>query len=79
MNRAQTEQAYARKSRIVGLAIAATVVVWYLGTTLVAGMGGQARFVFLIDLAALAAFVWIFVNIWRLLQLRRALNSEELR
>ncbi|WP_328598900.1 DUF5337 domain-containing protein [Pseudooceanicola pacificus] len=76
MNREDTERAYARKGRTVGLAIAATMVIWLGGTTLVAAMGWQARYVFLFDLAAMAAFVWIFAVLWQMWRLRQELKDS---
>ena len=65
----QTEiVAQARQAAVV---IAATMVVWMGAQWLGGQLGWQARFVFLFDLAALAAFVWaIYVTfrIWRMRQ-----------
>lgn len=74
--REDTERAYARKGRTVALVIAGTMIVWLGGTTLVAAMGWPARYVFLFDLAALAAFVWIFAVLWQMWQLRQKMKSE---
>lgn len=58
----------ARKGRMVGVVIAVTMVLW-MGLQLVGGqLGLPARFVFLFDFAAIAAFVWALVvvaGIWR--------------
>ena len=70
------ERAMARKGRIAALVIAGTAIVWLLGTTLVPMMGGQARFVFLFDMAAIAAFLWVFVVIWQIWRLRQQLNEQ---
>jgi len=74
--RQQTERAMARKGRTVALVIAATMVIWLVGTTLVPYMGWPARFVFLFDMAAIAAFIWVFVVIWQIWQLRQQLNEN---
>lgn len=58
----------ARQARLVAIVIAATMVLW-MGAQLLGGaLGWSPRFVFLFDLAALAAFVWALVvttRIWR--------------
>ena len=65
----QTEiVAQARQAAVV---IAATMVVWMGAQWLGGQLGWQARFVFLFDLAALAAFVWalyVTFRIWRMRQ-----------
>lgn len=66
----------ARKGRTVALVIAATMVIWLVGTALVPYMGWPARFVFLFDMAAIAAFIWVFVVIWQIWQLRQQLNEN---
>ncbi len=70
------ERAMARKGRVVAVVIVATMLIWLVGTNLVPYMGWPARFVFLFDLAAIAAFVWIFTNIWQLWRLRQQLNDN---
>ena len=58
----------ARQARLVGIVLAVTIVLW-MGAQWVGGqLGLEARFVFLFDLAAIAAFVWALVvtyQIWR--------------
>ena len=58
----------ARKARLVGLVLAATMALW-IGAQVVGGeMGWDTRFAFLFDFAALAAFFWALVvtyQIWR--------------
>lgn len=58
----------ARQSRLVGIVIAVTMVLWIGAQWLGAELGWQSRFVFLFDFAALAAFFWALVvtyQIWR--------------
>ena len=67
---APTEQdrALARQARLVALVIAGAMILWMGAQWLGREFGWQARFVFLFDLAALAAFVWAFYvtyQIWR--------------
>lgn len=76
MNREDIERAYARKGRVAGITTAVTMVAWYVGTTLVAYLGGQPRFVFLFDMMALALFVWIFAQLWQMWRMRQMLKSE---
>ena len=58
----------ARKARLVGLVLAATMALW-IGAQVVGGeMGWDTRFAILFDFAALAAFFWALVvtyQIWR--------------
>ncbi|SEM66533.1 DUF5337 domain-containing protein [Palleronia pelagia] len=60
--------ALGRRARNVGIVMAVTMVLW-MGAQFIGGrLGLPARFVFLFDLAALAAFVWALVvtyQIWR--------------
>ena len=58
----------ARQARLVGIVLAVTIVLW-MGAQWVGGqLGLEARYAFLFDLAAIAAFVWAMVvtyQIWR--------------
>ena len=58
----------ARKARLVAFVIAGTMLVW-LGAQWIGGrIGLEARYAFLFDFAALAAFFWALVvtyQIWR--------------
>jgi spore maturation protein SpmA len=58
----------ARQARMVAFVIAGTMLLW-MGAQWIGGqMGLEARFVFLFDFAALAAFFWALVvtyQIWR--------------
>ena len=58
----------ARQARLVGIVLAVTMVLW-MGAQFFGGqLGLETRFVFLFDLAAIAAFVWALVvtyQIWR--------------
>ena len=69
MNQAtDQDKALARQARFVALVIAGTMVLW-MGAQWVGGkLGLEARYVFLFDLAALAAFIWalyVTYQIWR--------------
>lgn len=61
----------AAKSRVAGLVIAGTMVLWLCGQWLGPELGLPARFVFLFDFAALAGFFWALVvtyQVWRMRQ-----------
>lgn len=64
----QTDLQRARQARLVGIVLALTMVLW-MGAQFFGGqLGLETRFVFLFDLAAIAAFVWALVvtyQIWR--------------
>ncbi len=63
-----TEMYLARKGRTVGVVIAVTMLVWMGAQWLGGQMGWPVRFVFLFDLAAIAALIWALVvtyQIWR--------------
>ena len=58
----------ARQARLVGIVLAATIVLWMGAQWLGGQLGLETRFVFLFDLAAIAAFVWAMLvtyQIWR--------------
>ena len=65
---ADQEKILARRARLVAVVIAATMVLWMGAQVLGGRIGLEARYVFLFDLAALAAFFWALVvtyQIWR--------------
>ncbi|MGB3313877.1 MAG: DUF5337 domain-containing protein [Albidovulum sp.] len=56
----------AKEARLVAVVITATMILW-LGAQWLGGKAGwETRFVFLFDLAALAAFIWAMVVTWRI-------------
>jgi hypothetical protein len=60
--------ARAARARLVGIVLAGTMVLWMGAQWLGGQLGWETRYVFLIDLAAIAAFVWALVvayQIWR--------------
>lgn len=61
----------AATSRLVGLVIVGTVILWMGAQWLGGEMGWETRYVFLFDLAALAAFIWALVVTFRLWRRRR--------
>ena len=57
-----------RQGRLVALAIAGTMILWFLAQWIGRALGLEARYVFLFDLAALAGFLWALIvtfQIWR--------------
>ena len=59
---------HAAQARLVAIVLAATMVLWMGAQWLGGQIGLETRFVFLFDLAAIAAFVWAMVvtyQIWR--------------
>lgn len=67
-DRQNLESDLARKGRIVGLVIAGTMLLWMGAQWLGGQMGWPVRYVFLFDLAAIAALIWALVvtyQIWR--------------
>ena len=62
----QRDMALAREARQVAVVIAASMILW-LGAQWLGGRAGwDTRYVFLFDLAALAAFIWALVVTWRI-------------
>ena len=61
-------RAEARQMRLIGLVIAGTTVLWLAANWLGPWLGLAGEYAFLIDLAAMAAFVWalvLAVALWR--------------
>ena len=67
----QTEQQLVRKTRMVSIVIALTMVLW-LGVQFIGKNYGIAgRYALLFDFAALAAFFWSLVVIYQIWRARR--------
>jgi len=66
MTAPERQQALAREARMVAVVLAAAMLVWMGAQWLGGRMGWETRFVFLFDLAAMAAFVWSLVVTWRI-------------
>ncbi|GHE01430.1 hypothetical protein U879_14810 [Defluviimonas sp. 20V17] len=69
------ERAQAAQMRLAALVIAIAMVVWLGGQWLGGWLGLDPRLAFLMDFAALAAFVFAFVVVWRVWR-RRQDNKE---
>lgn len=58
----------ARQTRLVALVIAGTMLLWMAGQQIGAELGLPLKYTFLLDLAALAGFIWAMIvtyQIWR--------------
>lgn len=62
------QQALSREARLVAVVLAVTMLLWMGAQWLGGRMGWETRFVFLFDLAALAAFLWSLIVTWRIWQ-----------
>jgi len=60
------DQETARAGRQVAVVIAVTMILWLGAQWLGGRMGWEARYVFLFDFAAIAAFIWALVATWRI-------------
>ena len=68
----RTVSPQARKARIAAVVMAVTMILW-MGAQLVGGQVGlPVRYVFLFDLAAIAALVWALIVTYQVWQARRA-------
>lgn len=64
----ERDRRLAAKARLAALVMAGTMVLWLGAQWLGGRLGLEARYVFLFDFAALAAFFWALVvtyQIWR--------------
>jgi hypothetical protein len=59
------------QARLAAIVIAATAIMWVLGNYLGGRLGIDARYAFLLDFAALAAFIWALVVTWRVFRRRQ--------
>jgi hypothetical protein len=67
----ERERHLARQARLVSVVIAAAMVLWLGAQWLGGRIGLPPRYVFLFDLAALAAMVWALAVTWRIWRQRR--------
>lgn len=64
--------ALARQAKLVALVMCVAIVAWVLLQVIGREYGWQARFAFLIDFAALAAFAWALIVTFRIWRARSA-------
>ena len=62
---------FARRARLVAIVIAAATVLWLLLGEIGRHHGWPGRYALLIDLAAVAAYVWALAVTWQLWRKRR--------
>lgn len=67
----EAEQQIARQGRMTALVIAGTMLVWLAAQFIGPRIGLPGRYALLVDLLALAAFVWAFVNIYQIWRKRQ--------
>ena len=67
----EADRSLARQSRTVAVVIAVTTLIWLGGQWLGRELGLAGRYSLLIDLAALAGFIWAFVVTFRMWRARR--------
>lgn len=67
----EQDRAMARQARLVAVVIAMTMLLWMAAQWLGGEMGWEVRYVFLFDLAALAAFTWGMYVTWQIWRKRR--------
>ena len=67
----QQDREFARQGRNLALVIAGTGLIWVIFQSLIPALGITPRYAILIDLAALAAFIWSMVAAWRIWRRRR--------
>ncbi|MGY3439549.1 MULTISPECIES: DUF5337 domain-containing protein [unclassified Marinovum] len=65
------ELALARQGRITALVIAGTMLIWLGAQFIGPKIGLAGRYALLVDLLALAAFIWAFVNIYQIWRKRQ--------
>ncbi|MGQ0563629.1 MAG: DUF5337 domain-containing protein [Gemmobacter sp.] len=64
-------RARAAQARLAAVVLAGTMVAWMAAQWAGGRFGWEARYVFLFDLMAIAAFVWTMAVTWRLWRSRQ--------
>ncbi|TNF22007.1 MAG: hypothetical protein EP318_05155 [Rhodobacteraceae bacterium] len=67
----ETEHQIARQGRLTALVIAGTMLIWLAAQFIGPRIGLPGRYALLVDLLALAAFLWAFVNIYQIWRKRQ--------
>ena len=70
------EKALARQGRTVSIVIAVTMLAWMGAQWLGGKLGLPDRFVFLVDLFALAGFLWALIVTWQIWRKRRESSND---
>ena len=71
----ELERQVARKSRLVAVVIAATMVLWLGANFIGAKIGLAGRYAFLFDLLALAGFTWSLIVIYQIWRARQQMRD----
>ena len=66
-----SDKMLARQARLVSIVIAATMVGWMVAQWAGGRLGLPERYVFLVDLFALAGFLWALIVTWQIWRNRR--------
>ena len=66
------DQALTRRARFVSIVIAGTMILWMVAQWVGGELGLPDRFVFLVDLFALAGFLWALIVTFQIWRKRRA-------
>ena len=72
----EQDKDHARDVRRVAIVLAATMVLWMFASWAGGFYGWQARFAFLFDFLALAAFAWALIVTYRIWRARRDRNRR---
>ncbi|WP_333827793.1 DUF5337 domain-containing protein [Pararhodobacter sp.] len=72
----EQEQTHRRQVRIVASVLVGTMVLWMFASWAGGFYGWQARYAFLFDFLALAAFVWALIVSYRLWRARRDQSGD---
>ena len=72
--RSETDQALGRQARLVSIVIAATMILWMAAQWIGGKLGLPERYVFLVDLFALAGFLWALIVTWQIWRKRREIE-----
>ena len=72
--RSETDQALGRQARLVSIVIAVTMILWMAAQWLGGKLGLPERYVFLVDLFALAGFLWALIVTWQIWRKRRTVE-----
>lgn len=67
----EADRALGRQGRIVALVIAGTMILWFVAQSAGTWLGLPGRYAFLVDLFALAGFLWALIVTWRIWRKRR--------
>ena len=67
----ERQKVLTRQARLAALVIAATMILWVLLQWLGGRLGMPERYVFLLDLFALAGFLWALIVTWQIWRKQR--------